>query len=460
MDFASLPPEINSARIYTGPGSGPMLAGAAAWETVAAELHTAANLYEATIAGLTVGSWLGPAAALMAAAVAPYVAWLRTTAAQAEQTASQATAAAAAYDAAFAATVPPPVVAANRILLMALVATNFFGQNTTAIATTEAQYAEMWAQDSAAMLGYASTSASATSLTPFTSPSSTTHSAGPAGQAAAVAQATTASAGNVQSAMSKVTEVLSAVPNALTGLSSPAAAGQALSLLDLLDLLGDLSGIFFDPELGAAGLTLDGTLTTVALPYDLNGYYVGIHTDDIVSGWAGIETWPGTAPAPPTTFPVVTSPASAVSAGLGEARAVGALSVPTGWAAAAPEMRLAAMALPATSIGAAAEATAGGAGSLFSQMALAGMAGRAIAGTTGGGGGGAVGRRERERVGAPTRKPAEPANAEPADPPPTPPPGGPITSIAAELRELAALRDSGILTDEEFIEQKRRLLAY
>jgi len=35
--------------------------------------------------------------------------------------------------------------------------------------------------------------------------------------------------------------------------------------------------------------------------------------------------------------------------------------------------------------------------------------------------------------------------------------GSPV-GIAAELRELAELRDSGILTDEEFSEQKRRLL--
>ncbi|RAU96023.1 hypothetical protein DQP58_10840, partial [Mycobacterium colombiense] len=36
--------------------------------------------------------------------------------------------------------------------------------------------------------------------------------------------------------------------------------------------------------------------------------------------------------------------------------------------------------------------------------------------------------------------------------------GGPITSIAAELRELASLRDAGILTQQEFEEQKKRLL--
>ena len=40
------------------------------------------------------------------------------------------------------------------------------------------------------------------------------------------------------------------------------------------------------------------------------------------------------------------------------------------------------------------------------------------------------------------------------------PAGGPITSIAAELRELASLRDAGILTQDEFIEQKTRLLPH
>ena len=129
--------------------------------------------------------------------------------------------------------------------------------------------------------------------------------------------------------------------------------------------------------------------------------------------------------------------------------------MPTGWAMAAPEIRPLAVALPAVSV-AAAETSAGGAGSLFSQMALAGMAGRAMAGTPGTGG---TGRRERigERVGAPTQKPADPPQPEAALPPKSPA-GGPITGIAAELRELASLRDSGILTDEEFTEQKRRLL--
>ena len=141
MDFALLPPEVNSARIYTGPGSGPMLASAWAWDALAAELHSAANSCQTAIAELTAGPWLGPSAVSMAAGAAPYVAWLRTTASAAEHTALKAVAAAAAYEAAFAETVPPPVIAANRSLLMALVAANLFGQNTPAIAATETQYA-------------------------------------------------------------------------------------------------------------------------------------------------------------------------------------------------------------------------------------------------------------------------------------------------------------------------------
>ncbi|MDT7769940.1 MAG: hypothetical protein QOI30_2950, partial [Mycobacterium sp.] len=40
MDYGVLAPEINSTRMYTGPGSGPMLAAAVAWESLAAELHS------------------------------------------------------------------------------------------------------------------------------------------------------------------------------------------------------------------------------------------------------------------------------------------------------------------------------------------------------------------------------------------------------------------------------------
>ena len=155
MDFALLPPEVNSGLIYAGPGSGPMLSAATGWDALAAQLESAAGGYAAELAGLSGQAWAGPSSLLMTAAATPYVEWLSTTAGQAAQTAVQAYAAAAAYEAAFAMTVPPPVIASNRVQLMALIETNFFGQNTPAIAATEAEYMEMWAQDAAAMYGYA-----------------------------------------------------------------------------------------------------------------------------------------------------------------------------------------------------------------------------------------------------------------------------------------------------------------
>src|SRR6202522_3526322 len=189
VDFAALPPEINSGRMYAGAGSGSVVAAAVAWEGLASELGSASTSYRAVVSDLTSGAWVGPSSLSMAAAAAPYAAWMNTTAAAAEQTASQLTSAIAAYETAFAATVPPPIIAANRASLAALVATNIVGQNTPAIAATEAQYAEMWAQDAGAMYGYAGASAAATTVSPFNPPPPTTNAAGISTQAAAVTQA-------------------------------------------------------------------------------------------------------------------------------------------------------------------------------------------------------------------------------------------------------------------------------
>jgi PPE-repeat protein len=223
MDFGALPPEVNSARMYAGPGAGSMLAAAEAWGGLAADLQSMAAAAGSAISGLSDESWRGPASTSMAAAVAPYLTWISATAPQLEQAASQARAAAAAYEAAFAMTVPPPAIAANRAQLMVLIATNFLGLNTAAIMATEAHYGEMWAQDAAAMYGYAANSAAATMLTPFTSPKSTTNPAGVTSQNAAVAHAAgTAASSHAQS-------VSSSIPQTLQGLSQPTQTASGLS---------------------------------------------------------------------------------------------------------------------------------------------------------------------------------------------------------------------------------------
>ncbi|MEM6104990.1 PPE family protein [Mycobacterium sp. 050272] len=199
MDFALMPPEVNSGLMYSGPGSGPMLAAAAGWDAVAVELESTASGCASQVSALTGQTWLGPSSMMMSNAATSYVDWLSTAAVQAGETAAQAYAAAAVYDEAFAMTVPPQLVAANRLQLMVLVATNFLGQNTPAIAACEAQYAEMWVQDATAMYSYASASEPLSTLKPFDEPPQTTNPAGAADQAAATAQA----AGNATGAQTQ-----------------------------------------------------------------------------------------------------------------------------------------------------------------------------------------------------------------------------------------------------------------
>jgi PPE-repeat protein len=171
LDYGLLPPEINSARMYAGPRSGALWAAAAAWDTVAAELGATASSFQSTVSSLTGGPWRGPASTAMATAATPYVQWLTATSAHAEAVAIQTRLSAGAFETAFAATVPPEIVAANRALLMTLIATNILGQNTAAIAATEAEYAGMWAQDVTAMTGYdLATTAAGAAQTPFSAP--------------------------------------------------------------------------------------------------------------------------------------------------------------------------------------------------------------------------------------------------------------------------------------------------
>jgi PPE-repeat protein len=140
--------------MFAGAGPAPMLTTAATWDGLATELGLAASLFDSVIAQLATESWQGPAAAAMAGAAAPYAGWLIIAAARAGCAAAQAKAAVTAFGAARAASVHPAMVAANRTRLVSLVASNLLGQNTPAIATAEAQYDHMWAQDVAALVGY------------------------------------------------------------------------------------------------------------------------------------------------------------------------------------------------------------------------------------------------------------------------------------------------------------------
>jgi PPE-repeat protein len=320
MDFGALPPEVNSGRMYSGPGSGPMLAAAAAWSKLAGELYSAAASYSSVISGLTSESWRGPASASMATAAESYVAWMNAIASQAEQTATQASAAASAFEAAFTATVPPPIIAANRALLAMLVATNFLGINTAAIMATEAQYAEMWAQDAAAMYGYAGSSADATKLTPFTAPTQNTNSAGLASQTSAVTNAAGTSTGT--SAQTILQNIVTDIVDALAPVNVTSGMSSYISMTS--NILGMVSWTLSLAK-NSAGAALDSVtgLTEVG---------AGLNKVASTLGSVGLAHFGGAVPAGMGRAASV----GAVSAGMGRAASIGTLSVPPTWSTFAP----------------------------------------------------------------------------------------------------------------------------
>ena len=326
--YVGLPPEINSARMYSGPGSESMLAAAAAWNAVSAEMRSAAIDYGSVIAALTSESWFGPSSTKMSAAVAPFVEWLNTTAAQAEQAGTQANAAAAAYEAAFAATVPPAAVAANRTQLTNLLASNIFGQNAGLIAANEVQYGEMWAQDAAAMTNYSAASRAATEMTPFQQPQSDTTSDGTAQQAAAVVEA--APSGSSTSSGESLLEWLGLAPN--TNTSTTGLAG----LMNYLDgSNGSLLGIFLN---NASVANFSNAFTTSCLLNPTSFVDAAVNMNSISSLNAVDSTTSGLGVLAAglggtANLASVTAPGAAAVAGVGQASLVGALSVPPAWGA-------------------------------------------------------------------------------------------------------------------------------
>ncbi|OBB83568.1 hypothetical protein A5760_10775 [Mycobacterium colombiense] len=377
LDYGAFPPEFNSARIYSGPGSGSLMAAASAWSALAAELNSAALSYEQVVTALSSEEWTGTASAAMAQAAAPYAAWMTTTAAQAEEAATQARSAAAAYETALASSVPPPLIASNRMQSQQLQATNVLGQNTPLIAQLEAQYGEMWAQDAGAMYSYAGQSSSATNVTQFQKAPEVTNQSGQANQAAAV---TNASANSTATNTSKTLQSLAtpAASSTVKAAATPAATTSTDPLSELWFLLTGQTSL--PTSLGGAvnGYSPFASLfyNTEGLPYFSTGM---ANTFTQISKTVGLI---GGAPAAAAkALPGLGGLGGMLGGGaaaahpvaaLGSAASVGGkLSVPVAWSGASGAAPALGHAIPVSSISAAPEA-AGGPGNLLGGMPLAG----------------------------------------------------------------------------------------
>lgn len=308
-----------------------MFAAAAAWDGLGADLSGAASSFDALISGLTSGPWTGPASAAMAATAAGYLGWLSAAASLAEGSAAQARAAATAFESAFAATVHPALVDGNRLQFLTLVAANFLGLNTPAIAAAEFEYMEMWAQDVAAMVAYcAQAFATASQLIPFAAiPLDSVGLALTAESVAAVAGPPIEAA--VQGAQLMSGPAMMAVQPLMTVIGSAAQAGSG------------------------GGAAMAG----VTMPEGATGLAAGAATAE--------------------SFKPMGAAGLGAAAGLGKARMAGALSVPQSWPGSTPAgmassalSGLAGIGLPNAAMAMEANAAAAGGGMPMMPMPMGG----------------------------------------------------------------------------------------
>ena len=390
MSFMIFPPEINSSLMYSGVGSGPLMAAASAWDELAADLEASANAFQAIVAQLTGATWLGPSSARMASATAPYVDWLAGSAGQAAQTSAQAKLAAAAYESAFSGTVPPAVIAANRSLLAALVATNFLGQNTPAIAATEALYMEMWFQDGLSMDTYATLAQQAVAL-PEPTPAPTTSDGGASSDAAAAAQSIENS---ITTTMNQLSTTLQGL---LTGNSTSTSTNGLSSALS-----SAVSNTAHSASaLSSATTTADAATTATGSILPVQGvYYATMFASMPAKMLISMANSMNASQALQAGNQAMLADVSkmvdekmktllggisgqmrgfgqSITAQLASAHRLGGMSIPNGWASNAPEMVRAAPVLPLNSI-AAPSATTPLPNSPYTQALMGAMNGRGM----------------------------------------------------------------------------------
>lgn len=333
-DYGLLPPEINSGLIYAGPGAGSLLAAASAWSGLAADLQEAASGHRSVITALTSGPWLGPAAASLTASVSPFLTWLDNSAEQAAQAASQATAAVTAYERAFAASVPPPLIAANRALLQELVASNLLGQNSSAISTLEAQYAEFWAQDSGAMYTYAGSAAAATKLSELPAPAEVADPMGLADQAIAVFKAQyNTGYSNVMNVASQVNPRVSDVLKTLSSPINGTAIDKFLVDNTPLDDVVSLYGKYLSPYINSLAAMIQSTQSFGQVSNGLTA--MANFAKPAASAAKAAEGAASAAGAAAASAGQAAAGAAGnlggVAAGLGKAIPIGGLSAPANW---------------------------------------------------------------------------------------------------------------------------------
>ena len=291
------PPEVTSTLIYSGPGAGPLLAAASAWTALAEQLSHSAVGVDTIASALP---WSGPSSVQMRSTVGQYTGWLRQAAANAQTTAHAASAAAQAYQAAHGAVVDPTTVYANIATRRTLTALNVLGQFTATIATLEAHYMAMWAQNTTAMNAYSTTSHAATASLPAQPAPSGWNIFAPGSQSDAT---------GIAGLLNSLTSQTSAFGNLLDSNFFNSITNTFASGFAPTGIVQDVTGFGFLTAFLAQQSQVQDIITKAAPPV--------------------VNIGPGVLGRAPETPPV--------KASVGVSGSVGGMRVPPSWAAAAPQ---------------------------------------------------------------------------------------------------------------------------
>lgn len=390
--FSLLPPEINSGLIYAGAGAGSLTAAATAWNGLSEELATTAGSISHVVAGLG-GSWTGPSAAAMASTTSPFTGWLYDASALAGQMGAQATAQAGLYQTAHAAVVPPAAIVANRARLLMLIATNFFGQNSAAIAATEAEYQTYWATDAAVMDSYSSATQAnmAAMKQPTAPPAAAQAQSAPSLAVGNPTTTTIPTTGTTSSGVfgATVGDILAGWHLGTLGLPASVLAFEPGLIMSTgylvypwyyLAMFGSMPVRYLMMlssmgRMGATGAGMGGMGTLAADGAGATAQsqlmtQIGEFVDGKLQGAVG------------TLVGHFSSATHEISAKLGQAASMGALKVPQAWSMAADGMVRAAPVLPNTTVSAPIQtaAASGLPGGPFGNALMGAMAGRGLGG--------------------------------------------------------------------------------
>ena len=339
-EWGLLPPELNSAGFWMGPGAESFLAAAAQLADVAAAII--ANLGgHAAVAAAMGAAWPDPTGEFAVLANVPHLLWQAVVAAMMGEAAASIEATGTAFETLKAATPTPLEIGENQIEHGVLQAHNFLGMLTPAIAANRANYGRMWVTAADNKYAYAAASqAGVQAIPPLPPPPPTT--VGGVGDPTGMAQLSSgqgqdslATGGGPQSAMSGIMGSLGQIGQIGSQLGGLGGGGPLQSVMGLpqqamsplQSLISSVGGMGNPANAMSAGSAADWLTATPAAGGPVAANLVSGGGSGAGIGGLGALRGPVGWASPPTINAAAPSAGEAAVSRVGEAKAATAAPV-------------------------------------------------------------------------------------------------------------------------------------